>query len=182
MTLVTQRLILRPWEESDAQSLYEYAKNPAVGPIAGWPVHTDVENSREIIRNVLSAPETYAVVPKEFGKPVGSIGLMIGEKSNFPLPENEGEIGYWIGEPFWGQGLIPEGVMALLTHGFEEIGLCKIWCGYFEGNEKSRRVQEKCGFLYHHTNYNRLWQKTGEIRTEHISCLTREQWLKIRKT
>ena len=62
MTLETERLILRPWEEGDAEDLYRYASNPDVGPIAGWPVHTSVENSREIIREVLSAPETYAVV------------------------------------------------------------------------------------------------------------------------
>ena len=61
MELFTERLILRPWNESDAESLYEYAKDDRVGPIAGWPVHTSVENSREIIKSVLSAPETYAV-------------------------------------------------------------------------------------------------------------------------
>ncbi|MBR0249269.1 MAG: GNAT family N-acetyltransferase, partial [Synergistaceae bacterium] len=57
----TNRLILRSWEESDAEDLYRYASSPKVGPIAGWPVHTSVENSLDIIRNVLSAPETFAV-------------------------------------------------------------------------------------------------------------------------
>ena len=55
MGMEMKRLILRPWTEADAESLYEYAKDPRVGPIAGWPVHTSVENSREIIKNVLSA-------------------------------------------------------------------------------------------------------------------------------
>lgn len=70
MTLETTRLVLRPWDESDAEELYRYAKDPEVGPIAGWPVHTSVQNSREIIRDVLSAPETYAVVLKETSLPV----------------------------------------------------------------------------------------------------------------
>lgn len=83
MIFETERLILRPWKESDAESLYEYAKNPEVGPIAGWPAHTSVENSLEIIRNVLSADETYA------------------------------------------------------------------------GNIKSKRCQEKCGFVFHHTEENK---------------------------
>ena len=61
MTLETERLILRPWKEDDAESLYKYAKKPEVGPIAGWLVHTSVENSREIIKSVLAADETYAV-------------------------------------------------------------------------------------------------------------------------
>lgn len=60
MVIETNRLILRPWKEDDAESLYEYAKDPQVGPIAGWPPHASVENSRTIIRKVLSADETYA--------------------------------------------------------------------------------------------------------------------------
>lgn len=64
-TLQTERLILRAWQESDAEALYRYASNPNIGPIAGWPPHTSVENSREIIKTVLSAPESYAVVLKE---------------------------------------------------------------------------------------------------------------------
>ena len=69
MELTTERLLLRTWKETDAESLYEYAKDPEVGPIAGWPVHTSVENSREIIRGVLSAEETYAVCPQK-GTPI----------------------------------------------------------------------------------------------------------------
>ena len=72
MIIETERLILRPWQESDAEDLYTYAKDPAVGPPAGWPPHTSVENSREIIKTVLSRPETYAVCLKN-GKPIGTI-------------------------------------------------------------------------------------------------------------
>lgn len=84
MELTTERLFLRAWKESDAECLYEYAKDPRVEPIAGWPVHTSVENSREIIREVLSEEETYAVCLKETGKAVGSIGLMVGEGFDYP--------------------------------------------------------------------------------------------------
>ena len=77
----TKRLILHPWDEADAESLYEYAKDDRVGPMAGWPPHTSVENSREVIKNVLSAPETYAVCLKENNQAIGSIGLMIGKQT-----------------------------------------------------------------------------------------------------
>ncbi len=174
MELITERLLLRPWKETDAESLYEYAKDPEVGPIAGWPVHTSVENSREIIREVLSAEETYAVCMKADGKAIGSIGLMIGTARNLNLPDTEGEIGYWIGVPFWGQGFIPEAVRELLCHGFEDLKLNKIWCGYFEGNIKSKRVQEKCGFIYHHTNKDIEWKLMGDIRTEYVTCIDKE--------
>lgn len=173
MVLETKRLVLRPWEEADAKWLYEYAKDERVGPVAGWPVHTSVENSREIIADVLSAPETYAVVLKSEGHAVGSIGLMLGSASNLRLPDTEGEIGYWIGVPFWGQGLIPEAMRELIRYAFEELKLERLWCGYFDGNEKSRRAQEKCGFKYHHTDENIYWSIMDDIRTEHITCLER---------
>lgn len=177
MELYTNRLILRPWLESDAENLYRYAKDPQVGPVAGWPPHTSVDNSREIIKDVLSADETYAVCLKSDGKAIGSIGLMIGEASNLDIPNNEGEIGYWIGVPFWGQGLIPEACEELIRYAFEELKLDKLWCGYFDGNQKSKRVQEKCGFVYHHTNKDIHWKLMDDIRTEHITCMTRENQL-----
>ncbi len=176
MNILTERLILRAWTENDAESLYKYAKDPEVGPIAGWPVHTSVENSKDIIRNVLAVPETYAVCLKEDDKAIGSIGLMVGKTSNLDLPDAEGEIGYWIGVPFWGQGLIPEAIKCILEHGFEDLQLEKIWCGYFDGNIKSKRAQEKCGFVYHHTNKDIHWALMDDIRTEHITCLTKSEW------
>ena len=48
--ITTPRLILRPWVETDAEALYRFARDPLVGPPAGWTPHTSVENSREIIR------------------------------------------------------------------------------------------------------------------------------------
>ncbi len=174
MILETKRLILRPWEDADAPALYRYARDPRVGPAAGWPVHTSVENSREIIAGVLSAPETYAVVLRLTGEPVGSAGLMVRPNGNCRWPDGEGEIGYWIGVPYWGQGLIPEAVRALLARGFCELELHTIWCGYFDGNEKSRRAQEKCGFTHHHTSTTAAWD--GRILTTHFTRLTRDEW------
>ena len=178
MILETKRLILRPWLESDAESLYQYASSPKVGPIAGWPVHTSVENSLEIIRTVLSAPETYAVIDKESDRAIGCVGIMIGKNSNIELPNTEGEIGYWIGTPYWGKGLIPEAVHELLRYAFEELQLQKIWCVYFDGNNNSKRVQEKCGFQYQFTKENVHCSLLNDMRTEHISCLTKEQWMR----
>lgn len=62
MILETKRLLLRPWQDSDAKDLYNYASSPDVGPMAGWPVHTSVGNSLEIIRAVLSKPEIFLLL------------------------------------------------------------------------------------------------------------------------
>lgn len=176
MILETERLILRPFEESDAEDVYEYAKDDRVGPIAGWPAHTSVENSREIIKNVLMVDETYAICLKDNRKAIGAVGLMTGESANIKIGDNEGEIGYWLGVPFWGQGIMPEAVCELVRHAFVDLKLINLWCGYFDGNEKSKRCQEKCGFTYHHTNMNIHWALMNDVRTEHITLLTREQW------
>ena len=177
--LETKRLILRPWSKSDAEYLYKYAKDPDIGPAAGWPVHTSVDNSRDIIENALSAPETYAVCLKETGKPIGSVGF---KRGSFAKNDDEYELGYWIGKDFWGQGLIPEASLEMLRHGFEDLGLNKVWCGYYDGNNKSRRVQEKLGFKYHHTDENVDVSLLGEIRTEHVMLMTKEMWQNSYKT
>ncbi len=176
MLLKTSRLILRPWTEADAESLYEYAKNPSVGPAAGWPVHTSVENSREIIHDILSADETYAVTLKDNDSAIGSAGLLRGDKSNLKIADDEAEIGYWIGEPHWGRGYIPEAVRALMRHAFKDLRLSTLWCGYFDENEKSKRVSEKCDFTFHHTEHDKEWPLIGAVKTQHVTRITREEF------
>ena len=176
MILETDHLILRPWVEDDAEELYKYAKDPDVGPMAGWPVHASVENSREIIRAVLSAPETYAVCMKETGKPVGSIGL---HRNDLATQDDEYELGYWLGKPYWGQGLIPEASREVLRYAFEDLGMNRIWCGYYDGNEKSRRVQVKLGFEYQRRTEGIEVKLLNEVRTGHSNLMTKERWQKV---
>ncbi len=178
--LETKRLILRPWRQEDAESLYEYAKDPAVGPPAGWPPHADVEASRKIIRDVLSAPETYAVCQKDH-RCIGSIGLKLKGSTDMTERDDECELGYWIGRPFWGRGLIPEAGRELLRHAFEDLGMRCVWCGYYDGNAKSRRVQEKLGFVYHHTTEDLKVSLLNEVRTGHTMLLTRQRWEELQR-
>lgn len=181
MTLQTERLILRPWQDTDAKDLYEYAKDERVGPIAGWPVHTSVEESAEIIRTVFNMPEVYAVEHKDHGRAVGCIGILIGKNSNFEISDEEGEIAYWIGVPYWGQGLIPEAMRELMRHAFETLKLKALWCGYFANNAQSQIAQTKCGFRHHHTEENKYNLFLQDYRTEHISRITAEEWLSLPK-
>ena len=172
----TKRLRLRPWCDTDAPPLYKYASHPDIGPIAGWPPHTSVENSLEIIRTVFVAPETYAVVLKDTNEPVGCCGILFSNSLHTAdMKQSEAEIGYWIGKPYWGQGLIPEAVEALLVRCFQNLHLDAVWCGYYEGNDKSKRVCEKCGFKYHHTKHN-VTSPLGDKRTEHFDIMTKEDY------
>ena len=177
--LQTERLILRKWTETDADSLYEYAKDLAVGPIAGWPPHQSKEESLYVIRNVLNGAECYAICEKGSDKAIGAIELMLHGHSSNTEREDECELGYWLGKPFWGRGYMPEAAKELLRHGFEDLGMRKVWCGYYDGNEKSKRVQEKLSFQYHHTCENVPVPLMNDIRTEHINVMTREQWSSV---
>lgn len=172
----TERLILRSWKETDAEALFMYASDPDIGPIAGWPPHKSVENSLEIIKTVFATPETYAVVLKATGEPVGSCGIMFSEGlHSSEMKPGEAEIGYWIGKPYWGQGLIPEAVKALLARGFKDLHLDAVWCGHYDGNAKSKRVIEKCGFKFHNTNKD-IVSPLGDERTEHFYILIKENF------
>lgn len=103
MILQTERLILRPWEDSDAESLFEYAKDPDVGPIAGWPAHKSIEESKYVIENVLNGKECYAICEREAGKAIGAVELRLKENTKMTDRDDECELGYWLGKPFWGR-------------------------------------------------------------------------------
>ena len=177
MQLETEHLILRPWQESDLEWVYEYFSDPAVAIPSGLPTHTSMEDSRRMLTDVLSAPNTFALYLKSEGHVIGDIVLMIGQASFEKLPDTEAELGYWIGKPYWGQGLTTEAARKMIRYAFEELKLEKLWSGYFDGNDASRRVQEKCGFRYCYTKREFYWEDLKAIRTEHFSCLTREEYL-----
>ena len=178
----TERLVLRPWRDEDAPSLYLYASDSSVGPIAGWPPHTSVEDSLGVIRSVLSAPETYAIVLKAADEAVGSIGLMTGDSvHSAEMKPGEMEIGYWIGVSYWGKGLVPEAVRCISERAFTELGASALWIGFYDGNGRSKRVAEKCGFSYHHTEEGKI-SPLGDARTEHFMKLDRKDWVGNQKS
>jgi len=177
MKLETKRLMLRPWQESDSKDLYNYAKDSRVGPICGWQPHSSEEESLQVIKNVLAVDETYAIVYKENCEVIGSISLFAPSSANIQsLKEDELELGFWIGVPFWGKGIVPEASEVLLRHAFEDLGCMTVWCGCYDGNEQSKRVQEKCGFSYEHTEADVPVPLLGETRTEHFTKLTKQDW------
>lgn len=181
MILETKRLILRPWKSSDAESMFQYACDPDIGPSAGWPAHKSVEESRNVIENVLCGKEAYAVCLKEDNIAIGAIELKLFGHSNLARCPEECELGFWIGKPFWGRGLIPEAAGELLRHAFEDLAMETVWCGYYDGNRKSERTQQKIGFRYHHTTKDADVPLLNEKRTEHINCMTKAQWEALHK-
>ncbi|HEZ7987632.1 MAG TPA: GNAT family N-acetyltransferase [Ruminococcus sp.] len=178
MVLNTERLMLRKWTEADAESLFEYAKDLDVGPIAGWPPHKNKDESLNVIKNVFNGAECYAICEKGNNEAIGAIELKLNGSTDMTDRDDECELGYWLGKPFWGKGYMPEAARKIIRHAFEELGMTTIWCGYYEGNYKSKRVQEKLGFIYHHTCEEVAVPLMNEVRVGHTNYMTKEQWKK----
>ncbi len=163
----TPRLFLRPWQEADAPALYRYASDPRIGPCCGWEPHPNVEHSLEILRKILIDENTWALTLKGSGEAIGSIACIASPNSQAP---GEPEIGYWLGVPFWGRGYMPEAVTALLGKLFRD-GNSRVWCAHFDWNDRSRRVIEKCGFVYRFSEPFRS-EQTGEVQQALYYALT----------
>ncbi len=176
----TERLILRIWNESDAEDLFEYAKDADVGPIAGWPPHKNIEESLFVIKNVLNGKEAYAICLKKDNKAIGAIELKLNGHTDLTESDDECEMGFWLGKPFWRQGIMSEAVKEMLRHAFEDCNMQKVWIGYYEGNEKSKRLQEKCGFKFQWKSEDVDVPLMHEKRTGFVNAMTKSDWEKLR--
>ena len=142
----TDRIMLRPWRESDAKALFKYASDPELGPRAGWPPHKSVEESLMVIRTLFCGEGMWAVVWKETGEPIGCVGYLPSSSSNLKIETDQAEVGYWIARPYWGKGICTEALALVIEHCFNAKGFSTLWGTYFPSNPASGRVMEKCGF------------------------------------
>lgn len=165
----TNRLILRPFKQTDLSDLYEYASVDGVGEMAGWSHHKNKEESQKILNMFIDEDKVFAICLKENEKVIGSIGV---EKYGMEekLTEFDGykgrEIGYVLSRDYWGKGIATEATKAIIDYLFYECGLDFLICGYYNFNFRSKRVQEKCGFKA----YRKLTIKT-RMNTEEQSIL-----------
>ena len=160
----TERILLRPWREEDAEGLYRLASDPEVGPRAGWAPHRSVDESREVIRTIFSNDHTWAIVEhrgcrlpaceniagwqpaSQPAYPVGCICYYPHGESNIGIGPDDAEVGYWVARPWWNRGLATEALRLLINHCFCNIGFRTLWGDYLESNPASGRVMQKCGF------------------------------------
>lgn len=145
----TERLVLRPFKWDDLDDFFGYASVDGVGEMAGWSHHENKDQSKEILANFIDEDTDFALVLKETGRVVGSLGVK-SYGAEDKLTEFDGykgrEIGYVLAKDQWGKGLMAEAVSAVINHLFDEIDLDFLTCGYYDFNNQSKRVQEKCGF------------------------------------
>lgn len=169
VVLHTERLTLRPWRTDDLADFYEYASVDGVGQMAGWTPHKDIEESRKILQTFIDEKKTFAI---EFnGKVIGSLG--VEEYHEKELPEFQHklgrELGFVLSKNYWGRGLMPEAVSAVIKYLFDTVSVDFIVCGHFVENYQSQRAQEKCGFK--HYKIVKYKTRTGEIKDTWLSVL-----------
>lgn len=147
----TERLILRPWRQDDLEDLFAYASVEGVGEMAGWCYHKNREESQQILNSFIAHKKTFALELKENGCVIGSLGMegFDFEEQEFVASNLQGrEIGYVLSKKYWGKGLMPEAVGAVIDYCFDVLRYDFLLCGYFVRNDRSRRVVEKSGFRF----------------------------------
>jgi len=168
VALKTPRLTLRPWKETDLQDFYEYASVDGVGQMAGWNPHRNVEESQTILSHFIEGKHVFALECQ--GKVIGSLGIEEYNEKNYPeLDALQGrELGYVLSKAYWGQGLMPEAVTAVIDWLFKDENLDFVMVGHFDRNGRSKRVVEKCGFQYIKTTKYETRYGTVENSIEYI--------------
>ena len=179
VVLKTDRLLLRAWQESDLDDFYQYASVDGVGQMAGWAPHKDKEESRKILEMFINEKKTFALVYGD--KVIGSLGIEKYDQKNFPEFDDLAtrELGFVLSKEYWGQGLMSEAVKEVCRYLFEEVKLDQLVCSHFLRNIRSKRVQEKCGFVFYkeyeyHTRMN-------TIETCALTILTYEHYKELQE-
>lgn len=147
-TIETDRLLLRPLNENDAEDLYEYARDPEMARYVTWDTYRSIDDAFTFLGDVLSRQlegkeHPWGLILKSDGKLVGTIGY-----GGWNLPHRRAEIAYALARRHWGQGLMTEAVRRAIRFGFEEMDLNRVEARCLTENAASARVMEKCGMRF----------------------------------
>ena len=165
----TDRLILRPWQAADLVDFYNYAKVDGVGQMAGWIPHKSMDESKQILNMFIREKKTLALVLKETGCVIGSIGLEEFEPTDPHGEDQQGrEIGYVLSKDYWGRGLMPEAVQAVIGFCFDSLHFDYVTCSHFKRNAQSQRVIEKTGFHFLEESFFDTRYGTREVTRYYI--------------
>ncbi len=175
VTLMSERCMLRPWKMSDAEDLFAYASDPDVGPMAGWLPHKTILESQAIASMFIQEKKTFAIEYE--GHVIGSIGIENYDEKLFPQYQDLQcrELGFVLSKQYWGRGIMPEAADRVLFYLFMEKKLDVVFCGYFDWNRQSARVQEKLGF--HEILRHKSLRPNGKTETIVSNVMTRKEYL-----
>ena len=176
IVIETERLILRQWSLDDINDMVEGLNNINVTKwMAGAPFPYTVSDAEYFINNSLNNKlYNFAIVLKAENKVIGGTQL-----TDINLTNGTAGGGIWINEKYHGFGYGTEAFGARIQYAFENLGLRRLENGYFEGNEKSHKMQLRFGYKDEGVRRKRFVSKaTGKIEDEYITGLLKEEWTK----
>ena len=160
--LVTDRLILRRYAENDAEPMYRnWASDPEVSRFLTWPTHASVEVTKSLVTDWIARYENpdyynWVIELKESGEVVGNISVVqIKERAE------AAEIGYCMGQAWWGRQIMPEALTEVMRYLFDEVGMNRVAACHDVNNPKSGRVMQKAGMKYEGTLRGAGWNNQG---------------------
>ena len=174
--LETPRLVLRPFLLSDLPAFFAYASKSNIGPSAGWKPHASIEESQTILEKFINAESLWAITLKSDGRLIGSIGLHEDRHRSNPRVRS---LGYVLDDEYWGQGLVTEAARRVIRYAFEELPIDMLSVGHYPFNERSKRVIEKCGFVYEATLKQGVVRYDGVVLDEVLYILDRARYQEI---
>ena len=170
MQLVLQGCIIRPWRLDDAEPLAKYANNRKVWLALRdfFPHPYGVNDAHEFLQRAMTEKPVKNFCIEIDGAAAGGIGFRLGED----VHRHTAEMGYWLGESFWGRGIMSEAVVAFTNFCFDNLSLRRIYAEPFANNPASARVLEKAGFLFEGRLKNKV-VKNGELLDSLLYAKTR---------
>ena len=174
-SLTTSRLTLRRMCPTDDRDMFEYASQPCVTEYLLWSPHESVYRTRQYLEALQASYRRgefydWALVLTESGKMVGTCGF-----TSFDHEHGRAEVGYVLNPSYWGRGLAAEAVMAVTGFAFSELEMNRVEAHFIEGNERSRRVMEKCGMTFEGMFRQYMFIK-GYYRNIGICAVTSDQF------
>ncbi len=165
--------VLRRWRAEDADGLVRWADNPAVARFLRdrFPSPYRREDAERFLAGSVAGDVELAWAIEVAGEPAGGIGLIPGAD----IERFSAELGYWLGEPFWGQGIATAAVLAVVAHGFRELDLLRVWAITFVANPASARVLAKAGFSQEGHLRSAL-VKRGEVHDARLWARVNPDW------
>ena len=174
-TMITRRLLLRPFQAGHLSDFYEWTSRPEVGPQAGWPPVASLEDAKSILGDFIKKGEAWAMVEKNSGKLIGSVDLHRDKRRNHNKAR---EIGYSLHPDYWGQGYMTEAVKAVVCYAFDKTDCLILSADHYPFNQRSQRVIEKSGFQYEGTIRMSFETDTGEIYDYVCYSMTKTEYQK----
>ena len=169
----TPRLLLRHWNPLDLEDFLSFAADPEVMLASGATPAVTPAQGETAFRRALWDSGCYAIVLKETGRAIGKIKF---QKDIRRFQVNALSIGYELAKPYWGNGYMPEALRAMIQCAFERKNLDVLAIGHFAGNDRSRRVIEKCGFQYEGTIHRAFQRGDGQIFDDVCYSILKEEY------